>query len=131
MEAPTLENIKQTWLIIPQETTFPALLLFMKEKLVPIVRNLEKQKILDWYCFHIHPLGMNSKNPLSIHLKFLVNDINEAEKLLKQEKWEDPKPYLSGDIAGLNLFLLNGGEGKALSLMGKYSEWIIEYLAKL
>jgi len=100
----------------------------IRNKIYPMVSDLENRKVINWYHFLFHPYPQDPNNGY-FHLRFSV-----SENIKEVDDIELP-PYCVStkkidpirDIGGINKTLIRNEEiEEAWRLIGKQSEWVID-----
>jgi hypothetical protein len=103
----------------------------IKSQVSSVVSVLETKKMIDWYCFLIHPKEGDNLNA-HFHLVFSLGEAVESRDFLDSLPTYclDPKHLDHGygeSISGIEKTLLKNDEiEEAWRIIGKQSEWIID-----
>jgi hypothetical protein len=130
MERPDLDRMWETWIKIGPSSNLTQRMLWesIRNTIYPIVSDLEKRKIIDWYHFLFHPNPHDPENAY-FHLRFSVpENVREVRDMALPSYCAWPEKIAPiKNIAGIDERLLIGEEiEEAWRLIGEQSEWIID-----
>jgi len=141
MQKPDLNKMWETFIKIGLEVHYDNLYDMIRFKIHPMISDLRRKRITDWYCFLIHdrtsgvPTTEDDKNAYW-HIRFTVGkDINPKEFLpnycdmtrkVKRE-WVEDISISQTEVMDKSLFV-NGKIEEAWRIIGEQSEWLLTLL---
>lgn len=111
------------------EPEAPALLVQLRDEVLPLIRRLEREHDLSWYSFLIHaydivPTAPDDKRAF-IHLRLRADDDRDNFVLPPAWLWTR-KVELSHEIAGVDTSVLDVDE--AWRIIGDQSAWLLDFI---
>jgi len=129
VERPNLDRMWETWIQIgPREgLTINMLHESVRNKIHPMISDLESRKVVNWYHFLFHPYPSDPNNAY-FHVRFSVlENIDKVDDMgLPSYCVSTQKIGPIRDIAGIDRTLIEIEE--AWRLIGKQSEWVIDFV---
>jgi hypothetical protein len=143
MQKPTLDRMWETFLRLDVVPTEPpeaagaiAMLRHVREKLLPLVRQLERDAVIDWYCYVLHgrasgvPTTEDDQN-VYIHLRVTTkSDVTESRFLAAlPSEWLMTRRIVAPEcreISGLDRSVFREADiERAWWLIGEQAEWML------
>lgn len=140
MNLPDLDRMWETFILIPGDYEEGKKIIgwqeyvhFLSEKIVPIVQELERYSLIDWYCFLVHDRSSGvplQEKGLYIHLRFVLVDPSDADNLpdllpeycLGTRKMTKPCTLDSVEVDALKSY------EEGWRILGESSEWVLRMI---
>lgn len=110
----------------------PVVLKLLRDHVLPLVRSMESNGMIDWYAFLIHDSASGVPAPttdksLYIHLRFSATpEAAEFDFTTMSHPWEmTHRQALSDRIAGVDAAALGGDIAIAWQILGEQSAWLL------
>jgi hypothetical protein len=146
MNSPNTARVLETFIAVPIRQGITSLdlwhdyIVILRTKLTPLVRNLQKKKLISWYSFVLHQSGKSGvptapdDTGLDIHVRLeLAESVDEKtlsgklpEYCRKTKMMEGPHPHGISGIDGTRM--RDGDVGNAWKVFGESSQWVLDML---
>jgi len=141
MQKPDLNKMWETFIKIGPEVHHDILYDMLRFKIHPMISDLRRERIIDWYCFLIHvktsgvPTTEDDKNAYW-HIRFTVSGNIDPKDFLPnfcgmtrkvEREWVKDIYISSTEVMDKSLFV-NGDIEEAWRIIGEQSEWLLGLL---